>query len=96
MPVRIPDRAANSENKGATAPTLLANRPPISERYTTAIHWPVNGADEGPEEHYVARIWKTCEDGPTFHDLVAGPFDTREQAAAMLEVVRENSAPTLD
>lgn len=66
----------------------LANRPPISERFTTSIFWP----EDGSEQHFVGRIWKTCEDGPTFHDLVAGPFESQDKAAAMLEVVRANSA----
>lgn len=44
-------------------------------RLVTATQFPA----DGPDQHFVERLWKP-EGGPVYHDHVAGPFGTAEEA----------------
>ena len=55
----------------------------LEDRFTLSTFFP----EEGPDQHFVSRIWKKDESSPRFHDFVRGPFQTKEEARTALEEI---------
>ena len=46
--------------------------------------------EDGPDEHYVTHIWRR-EVGPRYHEPIAGPFATLEEARAARDEISASS-----
>ena len=59
----------------------------MRESLTISTQFPA----DGPDLHFVTRLWR-CEGGPTYHDHIAGPFPTADEANEALAALRGDQA----